>query len=218
MSKKGQLFLIGAIVLMMGIFIVVKVYNQATEQGGLEDFESLSKNYEVESKIVLNKALLEGKDHPEEQLDEFTGKFKSYGEIRDPNFGIMYAYTDKEGNTYVKNYLGDKVLRITIKKELENDVTITVLGDKTDTSGTISMSSLGFSMKGKSTAKDWGKNMIGTEISDEEKIKAIVFEIEGFDQPISFNVETGLKHLQVSGEFSQELGPQGNIHVEIFEE
>ncbi|MBS3163066.1 hypothetical protein J4427_00030 [Candidatus Woesearchaeota archaeon] len=107
MDKRGQFFILGAVIIAMALFVLMVRVNTYEEKILLEDFPDLSKNYESESIKVVNDALLNELD-PFVKLDEFTNGFVDYARTLDPNIGFIYVYKDKNGNSKVVNYLSDE--------------------------------------------------------------------------------------------------------------
>jgi hypothetical protein len=93
MNKKGQFYLIAAILFCLAIFSVTIQFNKLEEKILLDDFKELSENYATEAPKVINTAIEENQD-PKENLDEFTEDFVAYARRRDPNIVFIYVYAD----------------------------------------------------------------------------------------------------------------------------
>ena len=116
MDKRGQFFIVGAIILALVLFILMTVVNTYREENLLEDFPDLTNNYKIESVKVINDALLNDQE-PKEKLDTFTGKYIDYAKTIDPNIGLIYIYREKKeigvpAVSHVKNYLNDETVTI----------------------------------------------------------------------------------------------------------
>jgi len=105
MNKKGQFFLIAAVLFCLAIFSITIHFNKLEERALLEDFQDLSQNYANEAPKVVNSAIEEGKD-AEDNLDKFTEEFLNYARKKDPNIGFFYVYLDPStGKLITKNFL-----------------------------------------------------------------------------------------------------------------
>src|SRR3989338_1850592 len=103
MNKRGQIFIIIAIVVCIFVYIAFKTYNSISVQKGLENFDDLRSNYEYELTLVRNECQSEGKD-PNICAQDFTDTFlQNYAWKYDPNFGIITIYKDFEGNIIIRN-------------------------------------------------------------------------------------------------------------------
>lgn len=110
MAKKGQIYLLAALILGFIIFLLVAETNVVRETVIEDDFESLAKNYEIESAKFMNQIVEKGvTDLPQEFL-KFTILFSSYAKTKNPEFGIIYAFI-YNGHVYIGNYL-DTDIRI----------------------------------------------------------------------------------------------------------
>ncbi len=108
MHKRGQIYLLAALILGLIIFLLVAETNVVKETVIEDDFESLAKNYEVESAKFMNSILERGvTDVPNEFL-KFTIVFSSYAKTKNPEFGVIYAFI-YNGRLYIGNYLDTEV-------------------------------------------------------------------------------------------------------------
>src|SRR3989338_3031554 len=111
MNKRGQIFLIAAIIFVMSIYSVAIEYNTIKTYPGLEDYKDLSENYQKEYPKIINFALYNGSD-PNAAIDNFTQAFLKDAKTKDPNFGVFYIYKDKDGNLHIVNTLNNKVIKL----------------------------------------------------------------------------------------------------------
>ncbi|MCD4759716.1 hypothetical protein K8R33_02420 [archaeon] len=131
MNKKGQFYLILAVIISLAVYGVTYTVNSIEEPVLWEDFNDVSENYMTESVFVLNDAL-EDKVLVREKLDEFTKDFLEYARKRNPNLNLLYVYSDGTSIS-VKSYLdtrsvvGDEDI-FGAGQELVQDVTINVGG------------------------------------------------------------------------------------------
>lgn len=116
MNKKGQVFLIAAIIFIFAVYSVIIKYNTAKEYAALEDYEEITENYQSEFPKVVNKALYKEDETVESALSKFNKKFLSNARQKDPNYGVLYAYKDARGNLHIVNTLNKKVINIEFVK------------------------------------------------------------------------------------------------------
>src|SRR3989344_1476214 len=101
-GKRGQIYLLAALILGLVIFLLVAETNVVKETVIEDDFESLAKNYEIESAKFMNSILERGiTDIPNEFL-KFTIIFSSYAKTKNPEFGIIYAFINNN-RLYIGN-------------------------------------------------------------------------------------------------------------------
>ena len=148
MNKKGQVFLIAAIIFIFAVYSVIIKYNTAKEYATLEDYEEITENYQSEFPKVVNKALYKEDETVESALEKFNKKFLSNARQKDPNYGVLYAYKDARGNLHIVNTLNKKVINInfeTVRGERLTAESINInLPDATLTSrGCVSVGNLG---------------------------------------------------------------------------
>ena len=110
-NKKGQLFLLIAIVIILITFPIIAEYNTIRVGVALEDFNELSQGYTTESPKVINAALFSGKN-PVSSLNEFTNRYLDYARQKEPNYGILYTYRDEAGKIHIVNTLNNAVLTL----------------------------------------------------------------------------------------------------------
>ncbi|MFA5175742.1 MAG: hypothetical protein WC413_00570 [Candidatus Nanoarchaeia archaeon] len=117
MNKRGQFFILIAVILCGVILILSSRVNTYEERILLEDFPDLSANYAEETPKVVNEAILTNED-VETALEDFTKNFTNYAQSIDPSLGIVYVYRsinpledEETKNAYtfkVGNFLGKK--------------------------------------------------------------------------------------------------------------
>lgn len=105
MNKRGQIYILAALILAVAFYLLLTKTNIIFENPIEDDFEELSKNYDLESAKFVN-SLLEQPGEPdvENSFKTFTDKFTSYSELQNPDFGLIYIFNYK-GVLYVGNYL-----------------------------------------------------------------------------------------------------------------
>jgi hypothetical protein len=114
MSKRGQVFILSAIIIVFLIYSTVYTYNTLNVHSGLEDFEKNVNQYEKESILVVNDAIYQGKsgDQQAEELKKWASIFKEGVKSSDPNFGSISIYKDTDGNVHIINTLTNKSITI----------------------------------------------------------------------------------------------------------
>jgi len=103
MNKRGQFYLVIALVLSLTIYGVTYRVNSIAEPKLWEDFNHVSTNYITESVIVANGALGR-KGNVTEELRNFSYTFLEYAQKRNPELGLLYVYSDGD-EISVRNYL-----------------------------------------------------------------------------------------------------------------
>jgi len=120
MNKRGQIYLLAAIIFAIAIYGISSVVNKVDQQELKGDFEKLSENYEAESKIFINSLLGETSlDTKFQAYAEFTTAFTSYSKSQDSSFGLIYAYSSK---------VSPSMYRVEIGNFLDQNIGITAVG------------------------------------------------------------------------------------------
>ncbi len=102
MNKRGQIYVISALILSVIIYGLSGQFNRI-EVDPQTDFSEISDNYAGESSRVVNYALYSAKDISQ-TLASFTKDFLEYARSKEPNIGLVYVYGDDQ-KTLVENYL-----------------------------------------------------------------------------------------------------------------
>lgn len=100
--------MLAALILGFIIFLLVAETNVVKETVIEDDFESLAKNYEVESAKFMNSLLERDVADIATEFLKFTIVFSSYAKTKNPEFGVIYAFISK-GNLYIGNYLDTEI-------------------------------------------------------------------------------------------------------------
>ncbi len=114
MKKKGQVYLLIAIILCFIIFGLFSIANKLVEKKIGEDFKILAKNYETESTKFLNLLIGEktkgeiNEDDIKKYFANFTALFTSYAKSQAPNFELLYIFKFNN-NLYIGNYLKSRI-------------------------------------------------------------------------------------------------------------
>lgn len=108
MQKKGQIFVLAALLLGFIIFILVSEtqYTRKTIQD--YSFEDLNKNYQIESAKFINELIKDPSLDVGSEFLGFTTLFTSYSKSQNPDFQLVYAF-DFNGKLHVGNYLKEKI-------------------------------------------------------------------------------------------------------------
>lgn len=104
--KKGQIYILSVIIIGFLLFTIITPANFIHQRVIDDDFEELSKNYQLESSKLLNE-LLNKEGTNEVTIDStflnFTVSFTSYSKTKNPNFGLIYAFP-YGGDVFIGNY------------------------------------------------------------------------------------------------------------------
>jgi hypothetical protein len=109
MNKRGQVYLLAAIMLCFIIYLLVVERNIGLEKVIEDDFKELSTNYEVESNKFVNALLLENKKEIADSFVNFSILYSSYARAQNPNFGLIYAFYNNN-ILYMGNYMDQSIM------------------------------------------------------------------------------------------------------------
>ena len=184
MNKRGQVFLLAAIIFSIAIYSVAIQYNSIIVYPNLEDFEDISENYQNEYPKVYNYAVYKG-DNVAEKIDEFSADFVDEARKRDPNFGVFYAFQDVNGNVHIVNTLNDKVLTVKFKNDFNGSTTeLKLLPSNTQSIGHICIGSLcgtaSTNLDSSFYAKDYRGLPAKIEIVDQEGQSFGIYDLSDF--------------------------------------
>ena len=131
MDKRGQFYLILAVIISLALYGVTYKVNSIEEPILWEDFNDVSKNYITESTFVAN-AAIKNHEQVEDRLDTFTRNFLDYAQERNPKLTLLYVYSNGT-NVSVKSYLNatgavNEHLIFGANQELVQDITIKIGG------------------------------------------------------------------------------------------
>ncbi len=148
MNKRGQFFILGAIILALALFVLMVKLNTFDETFLIKDFYPLSENYKTESVKVVNDAIAQGGTiTPNKALNDFTEKYVNYARTIDPNVGFVYVYWNKtSGEAQINNYLGNTPVNLYTysPKQQETD---SLFGDTANSISDVSLSIGGLEFK-----------------------------------------------------------------------
>ena len=108
LNKKGQIYLLAALILGFVIYGLSTVVNKFEQQKIEGDFERLSDNYNIESSRLINSLILNNKDviNP---FTEFTSLFTAYSKSQNPSFELIYLL-EYNNSMQVGNFLSKQVI------------------------------------------------------------------------------------------------------------
>lgn len=110
MNNRGQIYIIAALILSAIIFLLISQTNFIQRILIEDDFEQISKNFDIESTKFVNNLLAEdtSPEEVESKFRTFTEKFSDYAKIENPNFEFLY----------VLGYRGEKIVGYYIKEDI----------------------------------------------------------------------------------------------------
>jgi len=121
-NKKGQLYIVAAILLLTYAFAIARP--SVSPKLPISSFQSLHKNFISETPVVVNNALQQS-DNVSATFKTFVDDFSIYAKTKDPNFRLVYLLVDKDklvvGNRLddsVNVTIGDTVHKISSNQEL----------------------------------------------------------------------------------------------------
>ncbi len=207
MHKKGQFFLVFAIVIIFFLFLMTATYNSAWSMVEIENFEELNDNFAYEQDVVINKAIYDGTDVAVE-LDNFGTTFSAYSGTVDPNYGFYQIYQDPNtGVIYIQNFLSNGKT-ITLSGESltgEEVVQLTVASLSTGSVGTIALDVGGQileeSVEVPLVNYDDESNQVALDLED-TSWDLLEIQIEGVEVPAGFLRENLAEDPSATGSFS----------------
>lgn len=107
MNKRGQVYVLAAIILSIIIYGMVSVTNKAVQESVASDFERISQNYALESAKLVN-SFEPGADILE-AFQAFTVQFASYAKAQSPRFELI-SVLDYENKLYIGNFLKNHII------------------------------------------------------------------------------------------------------------
>lgn len=108
MDKRGQFYLIMAIIFSLAIFIITSKNNKIQETVLFEDFSRVSQNYVSEAPKTVNYAFYSDKEvNP--TIKSFTEDFLSFARKTNPTISLLYVYSNGS-NVAVVSYLDETTI------------------------------------------------------------------------------------------------------------
>lgn len=113
MDKKGQVYLLAAIIISVIVFSLAATKNTVTQEKLNDDFSTLSEVYNVESARFLNTLFEEKKINPSldvgQKFFDFSYNFASYSKSQNPNYELFYVFKTEESKILVGNFLNTSI-------------------------------------------------------------------------------------------------------------
>ena len=108
MQKRGQIFVLAALLLGFIIFILVSETQYVRRAIHDDSFEELNKNYQIEAAKFINELIKDPTQDVGTEFLAFTTLFTSYSKSQNPDFQLVYAF-DYGGELHVGNYLKEEI-------------------------------------------------------------------------------------------------------------
>ena len=108
MNKKGQIYILAALILSIIIFTLSQTINKFKQEKLEGDFEKLSNNYEKEASKLIN-SLINTEGDILDPFSRFTLLFTSYSKSQNPDFGLIYSL-DYNGRIQIGNFLNKQII------------------------------------------------------------------------------------------------------------
>ncbi|HLC55861.1 MAG TPA: hypothetical protein VJJ23_01345 [Candidatus Nanoarchaeia archaeon] len=113
MDKRGQFFLIIAIIFSLALFTITQKFNRVEEATIFGDFQYLSKNYQQEAVKVVDYSIKKDEDKSQriERLNTFTLDYLTFSRLTNPQVQLFYIYSD-ESTAFVKSYVDSSPVEV----------------------------------------------------------------------------------------------------------
>ncbi len=109
MNKRGQIYIVAALILSVVIFILISQTNFVQQILIEDDFEQISQNFDIESAKFMNNLLAGGEIDMLGEFTDFTGDFTDYVKIENPEFEFI-CVVEYLGEKYVGYFLQTDVV------------------------------------------------------------------------------------------------------------
>lgn len=119
MNKKGQIYILAALIIIAVFFGLVSRVNIFTEQEVTQEFSDISDNYAIESNKFLNSLINSPNLDVPEAFANFTFLFTAYSKSKNPGYGLIYAF-EYEDKIHIGNYLDRPITLIYKNSDKEN--------------------------------------------------------------------------------------------------
>ncbi len=211
-GKRGQIFLIGAIIFVFALYTLVIPYNTIKTYPGLDDYKDLSENYQAEFPRVYNWALYKG-ENVEDSLSNFSSAFTEQARNVDPNFGVFYAFVDSNGRVNIVNTLNNKAIVVSYEDPVTLEQLQFTLVGNIESRGQICVDGIGCSSASARTS-DFDRSYVGTSIDNPG---SLFIEIAGEDVPITVDLTGYFSSMTYTTSEERVDSPEGGIydHIEV---
>ena len=105
MDKRGQFYVIIALILSLALFGITYTTNSISEPVLFEDFNMVSGNYIAEATKLVNYAI---ETETEISLETFTSTYLDYAKQKNPDLGLLYIFGNGN-NIEIFNYLDNPI-------------------------------------------------------------------------------------------------------------
>src|SRR3989344_7788193 len=105
MDKRGQFYIIIAIIISLAFFSIITPQNRVEETILFQDFNDVSLNYVQEAPKVANYGIFNDLD-VKDVLSDFTRNFLTFAKQRNPTIELIYVYNNGT-NVNMKSYLNE---------------------------------------------------------------------------------------------------------------
>ncbi len=106
MNKRGQIYILVALVLSIVIYSLVQVANYVGQENIESDFDRISSTFEEESAKTINSMIEAGRS--EEEISsaflDFSLRYATYARTVNPKFGMLFGYKNST-SVLLGNYL-----------------------------------------------------------------------------------------------------------------
>lgn len=92
MSKRGQVFILAAILIAVILFSLSAVKNKSEQKEIKGDFDALAENFQIESSRLINSAIDSGVE-VHGAFKSFSTMFTSYAKGKNPEYGLIYVFS-----------------------------------------------------------------------------------------------------------------------------
>ena len=107
MNKRGQVYILAAIVMSIIIYGMVTISNRVVQDSVASDFERIANNYATETAKLVNSVA--GQGDVLTYFKNFTVMFASYAKAQSPRFELISVF-DNNGKMYIGNFLKEKII------------------------------------------------------------------------------------------------------------
>lgn len=117
MNKRGQIYLIAALITGLLIFVLTNQPNKISMSVHDEDFKLISQNYNQESSKFLSTMIntQTPSDKVSNRFRDFSIFFSQYSKTQNPSFGMIY-FLNYDNNLYMGNFF-DKEIKVDFLRE-----------------------------------------------------------------------------------------------------
>lgn len=103
MQKRGQLYILSALLIAFALFIIISPTNIVKRTVTETNFYDIAENFDKESARFLNYLLDTNSAHLGTDFLNFTVLFSSYAKTKNPDVGVVFTFV-KDDTLYLGNY------------------------------------------------------------------------------------------------------------------